>query len=77
MPTDDDDKLFGMRERFRDLLSEGPLAHLRAGEWVLQRLNNEDIPTMALLELVSFTLMSDLLRVSKPGVANHLCRATI
>lgn len=59
VPTQDDDALYGVRERFRELLSDGPLVQLRAGEWVLQRLNNEEIPAVALLELVSFTLMSD------------------
>lgn len=59
LPYGDDVKLYGMRERFRELLAEGPLMQLRAGEWVLQRLNNEDIPSSALLELVSFTLVTD------------------
>lgn len=56
---DDENELYGVRERLRELLSDGPLMQLRAGEWVLQRLNNEEIPATALLELVSFTLMSD------------------
>lgn len=59
LPYGDDVKLYGMRERFRELLTEGPLIQLKAGEWVLQRLNNEDIPNSALLELVSFTLVTD------------------
>ena len=59
VPLGDDSELFGVRERFRELLSDGPLVQLRAGEWILQRLNNDEIPTAAVLELVSFTLMSD------------------
>jgi uncharacterized protein len=59
VPTEHDEPLYGVRERFRELLSDGPLVQLRAGGWVLERLNNEEIPTTALLELVSFTLMSD------------------
>lgn len=55
----DENELYGVRERLRELLSDGPLVQLRAGQWVLQRLNNEEIPAIALLELVSFTLMSD------------------
>ncbi len=59
VPLEGDTELFGVRERFRELLSDGPLVQLRAGEWILQRLNNDEIPTAAVLELVSFTLMSD------------------
>ena len=58
VPLEGDSELFGVRERFRELLSDGPLVQLRAGEWILQRLNNDEIPTAAVLELVSFTLMS-------------------
>jgi uncharacterized protein len=59
LPYGDDVALYGMRERFSELLSDGPLTQLRAGEWILQRLHNEEIPASALLELVSFTLVSD------------------
>lgn len=56
---DEDEGLYGTRERLATLLSEGPLTKLAASEWVLERLKNEEIPTSALLELVSFTLLSD------------------
>jgi uncharacterized protein len=57
--SDDEDKLYGVRERLAGLLSEGPLTKFTAAEWVLERVHNEEIPTAALLELVSFTLVND------------------
>jgi Lon protease-like protein len=47
-------KLYGVRERLRELFSEGPLSHLAQAERLLQHLRNEDISTGVILELVSF-----------------------
>lgn len=59
LPAEDDEGLYGMRERLRELLSEGPLTQLVASKWIVERLHDEDIPASALLELVSFTMLSD------------------
>jgi Lon protease-like protein len=56
---DEEERLYGVRERLAGLLGEGPLTKFTAAEWVLERINNEEIPTAALLELVSFTMVSD------------------
>ena len=51
-------KLFGMRERLGEMRAEPPLSQLKEAAWVLERVQNEQIPPSALLELVSFTLLS-------------------
>jgi len=48
-----------VRERIGSLLSEGPLTQMTAAEPILEYVNNDDIPVSALLELVSFTLISE------------------
>lgn len=53
---DPDAKLEGVRDRLRTLLDAGKIAELKNGPWVLQRLEDEDIPTHVLLELVAFAL---------------------
>lgn len=58
LPFGDDEKLYGMRERLGELLAEPPLSQLKEATWVLERVQNEHIPPSALLELVSFTLLS-------------------
>ncbi|MFN0133638.1 MAG: LON peptidase substrate-binding domain-containing protein, partial [Phycisphaerales bacterium] len=52
----DDEKLYGVRERLAELLGEGPLTRLSNAEWVMDRIRDEEIPTAVVLELVSFAL---------------------
>jgi uncharacterized protein len=49
-------KLYGVRERLSELLSEGPLSRLSHAEWVVKRIRDDAIPTSVILELVSFAL---------------------
>ncbi|MBI1191440.1 MAG: hypothetical protein GC200_12265 [Tepidisphaera sp.] len=47
------------RERMREMLSEGPLTQMTVAKDVLEYVKNADFHPSALLELVSFTLISD------------------
>jgi Lon protease-like protein len=49
-------KLYGVRERLTELLSEAPLSRLVNAEEIVKRIHDEDIPTAVILELVSFAL---------------------
>ncbi len=49
-------KLYGVRERLTELLTDGPLARLAHAEWVLERIKDDEIPTAVILELASFAL---------------------
>lgn len=51
--------LSSARTELEKLLSEGPLTHLRAAEPIVEYLRNEDYPTHALLELISFAVVTD------------------
>jgi len=51
--------LSGARTELEKLLSEGPLTRLRAAEPIVEYLRNEDYPTHALLELISFAIVTD------------------
>lgn len=53
---DEEQKLYGVRERFTELLSDGPLTKLAAAEWIVERVQNSEIPTPVVLELVGFAL---------------------
>ena len=53
-----DDELADAREFLEDTLTDGPLAQLAAARAVLEYVQNEEVPTSALLELVSFTMLS-------------------
>ncbi|MBX3364062.1 MAG: LON peptidase substrate-binding domain-containing protein [Phycisphaeraceae bacterium] len=55
----DDDELSNTRARLGELLAEGPLTHLAAAPAVSEYIRNTDVPTAAILELVSFTLLND------------------
>jgi uncharacterized protein len=59
LAPDDETRLYGVRERLNELLSDGPLTQLTAAKWVAERLRDDEIPATALLELVSFTMVSD------------------
>jgi Lon protease-like protein len=52
----EEQKLYGIRERFTELLTEGPLTKLAAAEWIVERIHNTEIPTPVILELVGFAL---------------------
>lgn len=54
--TEEETKLYGVRERLTELLTEGPLSKLAHAEWVVKRIRDESIPTAVILELVSFAL---------------------
>ncbi|MCC6660971.1 MAG: LON peptidase substrate-binding domain-containing protein [Phycisphaerales bacterium] len=49
-------KLYGIRERFTELLTDGPLTKLTAAEWIVDRIGNSEIPAAVVLELVGFAL---------------------
>jgi Lon protease-like protein len=51
--------LSGARTELEKLLSAGPLTRLRAAEPIVEYLRNEDYPTHALLELISFAVVTD------------------
>ncbi len=55
----DPDRLESMRRWVEDLLTEGPLRRLTVAEQVLKYVQEDDIPSGALLELVSFALLTD------------------
>jgi hypothetical protein len=54
--SDEEKKLYGVRERLTELLSDGPLSKLSHADWVVKRIKDEAIPTAVILELVSFAL---------------------
>ena len=56
---EEDSSLDGVRRWLDDALAEGPLTQMAASEAVLQYVRNDEIPTSALLELVSFTMTND------------------
>ncbi|MFM9995855.1 MAG: LON peptidase substrate-binding domain-containing protein [Phycisphaerales bacterium] len=49
-------KLYGVRERFRELLTEGPLTKLAAAEIMVEKIDDEEIPTGVILDLVAFAI---------------------
>ncbi len=55
----DQETLQPARSRLDDLLTHTSLKQLRATKPVLEYVRNDDIPTTAVLELVSFTLLND------------------
>lgn len=55
----DDASLASVRQHLDQVLSEGPLTQMAAAEPVLQYVRNDEIPTAAILEVVSFTLVTD------------------
>ncbi len=54
----EDDELAEAREYLEEALADGPLAQLAAARAVLEYVQNAEVPTAALLELVSFTMLS-------------------
>jgi Lon protease-like protein len=55
----DEQMLASTRHKLDQALSEGPLTHMAAAQPVLEYVRNEEIPTAAILEVVSFTLVTD------------------
>lgn len=53
-------ELVAARKRIEEMLTDGELSELRVAEPVLEYVRNEDIPASALMELVSFTIITDL-----------------
>lgn len=49
-------KLYGVRERFRELLTDGPLTKLAAAEIMVEKIDDEEIPTGVILDLVAFAI---------------------
>lgn len=47
------------RSRIRELLDESPLSEMKHAGAVLEYVRNDELPTSAVMELVSFTLISD------------------
>ncbi len=54
----EDEELAEAREYLEESLSDGPLSQLAAARSVLEYIQNVDVPTSALLELVSFTMLT-------------------
>jgi len=57
--NDDEERLTPVRDRLRGMLTDGPLEDLTASSSILEVLSDEEIPTSAVLELVSFTVLTD------------------
>lgn len=55
----DEDALLSIRSRLEQRLDAGPLTQMRAASQVLEYLHSDEVPTSALLELVSFTMLAD------------------
>lgn len=55
----EEDALAPVRSRLEHALAEGPLKQMTASEPILEYIRNPQIPTVALLELVSFTMLND------------------
>ncbi len=58
---DDEGELSEVRGKLEEMLSDGPLARARIAEPLLEYIRNEEIPTAAILEIVSFTILGDTL----------------
>ncbi|CAG1009353.1 hypothetical protein PHYC_03692 [Phycisphaerales bacterium] len=59
-PSDDNSPaLSEVRNRIREMLDEGPLTQMMHAAAVLEYVKNDELPTSAVLELVSFTLITD------------------
>lgn len=54
--VDEEKKLYGVRERLTELLSEGPLSKLSRAELLVKQIQNETTPTAVILDVVSWAL---------------------
>lgn len=55
----DEEELYGYRYSLADLLGDEPLTDLAAAETIVEHVRNEAIPLVAVLELVSFTMVTN------------------
>lgn len=55
---ENEDALVESREFLEESLVEGPLSRFAAAKTILEYVQNEEVPTTALLELVTFTMLS-------------------
>lgn len=55
---ENEDVLVESREFLEESLVEGPLSRFAAAKTILEYVQNEEVPTTALLELVTFTMLS-------------------
>lgn len=53
---EEDFKLGNLRERLREMLTEGPLTRLAAAAPIVERIDDEEIPTPVILDLVAFAI---------------------
>lgn len=58
-PNPDSDHLYQLREWIESELTEGPLRHMLVAGHVAEYLQNEEVPNSAVLELVSFAILTD------------------
>lgn len=59
LPGQDPNSLESARQKLAEHLTEWPLQQLRTASWVVERLENEQIPDSAAFELVCFSLFTD------------------
>lgn len=58
--VDNDETLLNnVRSRLDAMLAEGPLNRIRVAEPILEYLRNPEIPTSAVMEIISFTILTD------------------
>jgi Lon protease-like protein len=55
----DETLLNDVRSRLDAMLAEGPLNRIRVAEPILEYLRNPEIPTSAVMEIISFTILTD------------------
>lgn len=55
----DEGLLVGVRGRLEQCLSEGEISQMRRAREIVEFIRNERIPTSALMEVISFTMISD------------------
>lgn len=58
-PNQESEHLYLLREWIESELAEGPLRRMAIAEHVVEFVRNEDVPNSTVLELVSFTLLTD------------------
>jgi Lon protease-like protein len=59
LADDHNPTLDAARSRIRELLDESPLSEMKHAGAVLEYVRNDELPTSAVMELVSFTLITD------------------
>jgi len=59
LDSEPEEDLEALRTRVKMSLENGPLARMAVAEQVLEYVENDEVPTPALLELISFSLLTD------------------